>query len=337
MEYDINPFAIHREKTHSNNKSCKPSDNILLNYKPEKNSLLLTLAPCWDKKSQEESEGFEEIISKNLLVLNLNHTHSYGHIYSEVFSELIAVDESYPDYDCILTVLSPLMEKVITIFNLKLSNKIRFITTYDRNTYILNFEKLMVINHEPKTFRNKAYNVHKLKKIFDSAILIEETKKKYLLYCSRSNPRTAPHGRRLVQKNEDEIVEYLKGYAVENNLEFYFLTGEESDGSITPIQKQRKLFANSQLIIGVHGGVFSNTIFVDAQKKPKIIEFCPRKGRWFNILFDKAIEKYAGYYQILFDDLPEVTSLNGRAYANAIKHAEFTLDINKLKETLNKI
>ena len=96
-----------------------------------------------------------------------------------------------------------------------------------------------------------------------------------------------------------QIIEYLKRYSTENNLEFYLLTGEGPDGRILSIENQYKLFTNAKIVVGPHGGVMNNLIFLDPAKKPKVIEFCPGgESKSFSRLFGGAIDVFAEYHQI---------------------------------------
>jgi capsular polysaccharide biosynthesis protein len=297
-----------------------------LNFK-----MKVIIAPSWDKDSLINNKELTTITSNNMLILNLNHCNVYGHIYSEVFSELFAVDETYKDYDCIITVISPLMINIINVFNLKLSDKIRFIP--NNKTFVIDFKTLKIVNHCPRSYVNKIENVEKLKKIFHSARPIQKQKQNILLYCSRNTP-SAKHGRRLTQENENQIIEILKEFALIHNLEFYLLTGIEIDDMPTSISKQYELFSQAELVVGPHGAVFSNLIFLDLEKNPRVIEFYPMSAKSFDNLFDGAISKSVEYHSIPYQFSFEKKGMSILQIIQKINYEESTIDLSKLKELL---
>ena len=345
MERPLNNFILKRNHI-SDLKKFKETDVVYAF--PNINLIEVNIKPTLTNFYREKNHNIPvtdipitNITAKNILILNLNHCNAYGHIYSEVFSELYAVDETYSDYDCILTIITPLMLKIIQFFNLKVSNKIQFINSDSEEKYLLNFEQLEIVNHRPQSYINKPKNVIKLKTAFHALKPITNTPKNFLVFCSRSS-RTAGHGRNITKQNETEIIEYLKQYAIENNLEFYLLTGEEPDGSITSLSKQYELFSNAKIVVGLHGGVFSNLIFLDPLKNPKVIEFCPMVNKSFSLLFEGAIDTFAEYHHIPYIIPTEIES-NGsrlnllqrsRIKQNSLKHIDSTIDLSKLKELL---
>lgn len=346
MEREINNFILKREREDELGL-LKYNDSVYAYC--QRDSIALAITPISYNLMTSCKKENRNIIAKNLLLLNLRFCHAYGHIYSEAFSELFAVDETYPEYDCILTVLTPLMKQVIEFFNLKLSSKIKFIKPSE--VFLLNFENLKIVNHGPRAYINKTKNVLNLKTAFHSARPIQERDQMFLIYCSRNSP-TGAHGRKLIEKNEIEIIEILKEYAHQKNLEFYLLTGQEPDGTITSISKQYELFSNAKLVVGPHGGVMSNLIFLDPLKNAKIIEFCPSSGKSFNTLFDKAILNFAEYYthilyqlppdlQLPFDiELPldiEKTRLKNQSLRGYLRKKPGTIDVSELKRLLATI
>lgn len=331
MERDINPIIINREvKTDG---SFTSADVFIANN--IENQIQITIAPSWKPLVIEEHKQLQTISGNNVLVLNLNHINVYGHIYTEVFSELCAVDETYPEYDCVLTLLSPLMIQIIKGFNLKLSNKIKFVLNNGSQTpFILEFKKLKIVNHCPRSYSNKVKNINKLKNLIHTAVPIVEKEKNLLLYCSRSNKKTATHGRKITPENEEQVVNILAQYASENNLEFYFWNGLELNGTTTSVLKQYELFSNAKLVVGVHGGAFSNIIFIDPLKSPKVIEFCPSIGKSFIHLSEKAFCCFSEYNQILFQLSSNAENLNERELIELLKNEDSTIDVSKLKTML---
>jgi capsular polysaccharide biosynthesis protein len=297
MEKTTNNFRLFRKlpkKTRG-----RVTDSVYVNV--ERELINITIRPSWShsfKNGFLKNKEQTTITANNILVLNLNHIGAYGHIYSEVFSELCAVDETYPEYDCILMVKSPLMQRIIDTFDLKLSNKIKFIQEEPNKLHLLDFHKLEIVNHCPLSHVNKFKNVANLKSIFHNSKPITNRPKNFLIFCSRRS-RSAKHGRNITEENENEIIEYLKRYSTENNLEFYLLTGEGPDGRILSIENQYKLFTNAKIVVGPHGGVMNNLIFLDPAKKPKVIEFYPGgESKSFSRLFGGAIDVFAEYHQI---------------------------------------
>jgi len=329
MEPSTNDFILRREYN-TDKSGLVQNDDVFIFCDLIDNLIEVNIKPNWSPTIKNQFKNITNITEKKLLVLNLNHPNSYGHIYTEVLSELYAVDETYPEYDCIVTVLTPLMDEIIKFFNLKLSNKVRFINSTEM--FLLNFEELRIVNHSPKTYINKAKNAIDLKIAFHSLRLIPKRDRDILLYCSR-----AGHCRRLTQENETQIIEVLKQYALENDLEFFLLTGQESNGTATTISKQYELFSSAKLIVGVHGGAMSNLIFLDTLKNPKIIEFCPIVEKSFNKLFDGAILKFAEYHQILYQLSPNTKTLAKQEIMDLIKNTESTINISELKEILTQI
>ena len=333
MEKNVNSILISREEE-SNNTFLK-SDVFIASCIKEK--IQVTIAPSWDQASEKYHQQLQTINADKMLVLNLNHINAYGHIYTEVLSELCAVDETYPEYDCILTTLSPLMIEIIKCFDLKLSDKIKFILNNESQTpFILEFKKLKIVNHCPRSYPNKIKNINKLKNLFHTAVPIVEKEKNLLLYCSRNSKKTAGHGRKLTPENEEQIVKILEQYASENNLEFYFWNGLELNGTTTSVLKQYEVFSNAKLVVGVHGGAFSNVIFLDPAKKPKVIEFCPLVVKSFIRLSEKAFCTFSDYNQILFQLSSNTKHLNAQELLELLRNEDSTIDISELKQILLK-
>ena len=342
MEKTINNFVLKRkESNHPNSSRQRVAISDAVHVGCFQNSLEIIIRQNPPVRITEVP-GIPptDISAKNILVLNLNHPHAYGHIYSEVLSELYAVDETYPEYDCVLTRTTPLIQNIINCFNLNISNKIKFIDKSTK-TYQLNFEQLEIVNHAPITYINKTKNVLALKAAFHKSRPIINTPKPFVIFCSRSISR-ARNGRNITEQNENDVVEHLKRYSDENHLEFYFLTGEEPDGRTTPILKQYELFSNAKIVVGPHGGVFSNLIFLDPAKKPKVIEFCPCPGKTFHKLFNGAIDTFTEYYRVPFILPPEVEcgirNTNGPAKVTKtiemLGHVDSTIDLSEIKNLL---
>jgi len=343
MEKNTNNFILKRKIEQKNLRGFTSSDSV---YAYVADSLIeVMVKPSWSNlfRSRLIKQIKETVINaKNMMILNLNHSNQYGHIYSEVFSEIFSVDDTYPEYDCILITKTPLMEKVIETFNLKLSDRIKFISSTSEEKYLLNFDKLEIVNHCPTSYINKLNNVANLKSIFHKQNPIVNKPKNFLLFCSRSST-SARHGRNITQQNENNIIEYLKEYAEENNLEFYFFNGEECDGSSVPISKQYEIFSNVEILVGLHGGVMSNLIFLDPAKKPKVIEFCPTKKKTFSRLFAGAIEVFAEYYiipcilptEVLKEiaDEPDLQEKTKKTI-HMLKKIDCTIDVAELKKIL---
>ena len=331
-----NSFILKRKHlTTSKHNNTKINDAVHMQV--VSNNLEITLRPTY---ARNKVRDLINITGKNILVLNLNHPHAYGHIYSEVFSELYAVDKTYPEYDCIVTPITSLMKQIIEFFNLNISHKIKFIDTKSTETYLLECDQLEVVTHAPCTYTNKTKNVLALKNAFHELRPIINTPKPFVLFCSRSTVY-ARNGRNLTTENENDIIEYLKQYSDKNNLEFYLLTGEEPDGSKTSIVKQYELFSNAKVVVGPHGGVFSNSIFLDPKKKPTIIELCPTQGKTFRKLFNGAINTFAKYKEILLLLPPEaqIKTVNGtnikiQQTIDLLKDFPSTIEVSELKKLL---
>ena len=333
MEKNTNDFILKREVSATHMPAERKNlDGVMIHEKLH--SIILRIEPIWSPTAKDRLSLLKTITAKNILILNLNNCSAYGHIYSEVLSELYAVSETYSEYDCVITVLSSRMKNSIQFFDLKLSNRIRFIEKDQE--FLLNFEELRIVNHSPRSYANKVKNVIALKEAFHSSKPIAKKDREFLLYCSRNSP-TAKHGRRLTQETETKIIEMLEQYANKNNLNFYLLTGQEADGTITPISKQYDLFSNAKLVVGVHGAVMSNLIFLDPLKSSKIIEICPTSGKCFSELFNGAIDTFAEYHTILYKTSPETATLEGRSFINALGKEESTIDIHELKQLLDTI
>ena len=328
MEHSINPTIIKREKII--NGRCKTTDIVIGSVVDR--LIHVTIAPNWRPSDHDQYQKMRTISADNMLILNLNHAHAYGHVITETLSELLTIDDTYPDYDCIVTTMTPILAAIIECFSLKLSNKITFISNDNTQLpFILSSKKLQIANHCPKSYLNKVENIKRLKNALHAAIPIIKREKNLLLYCSRCDRTTAKHGRRLTTENEEQVVEILKQHALETGLEFYFWTGAEADGTHTSILKQYELFSNAKLVVGVHGGAFSNIIFLDATKKPKVIEFCPLPGKTFSNLSDGEFTKFAEYNQILFQLPPEVARHD---MVIPVERVDSTIDIDELKRIL---
>lgn len=332
MEYSLPAFDIEIDKKNSPPDYRDSDVSVVGKY--IYNQMHITFLPSWSSSVAEEYINAKVISADKMLVLNLNHIHAYGHIYSEVLSELYAVDDKYSEYDCVVTMLSPLMNSVKEYFNLNFSKKIKFILYEEKqNKFLLKFNKLKIVNHRPNRYPTKAENVKKLKRAFHIRRPIIKKEKDLLLYCSRNSAK-AGHGRKLTQENEDRIVEILKEHANKNNLEFYLLTGQESDGTTTSVPKQYELFSNAKLVVGPHGGVMSNLIFLDPNKAPRVIEFCPLARKNFNILFDGAISRFAKYQKIAYHLPPNIKTLSNQEILRILHKEESVIDLTELKMLL---
>ena len=341
MEKQVNSFVLSRKYT-SLSEDVAKSDSIYA-YINISGDIEVSITPSWSHKFKGlDTKPATSLSAKNMLVLNLNHTQSYGHIYSEIFSELYAIDKTYQEHDCVLTTISPIILNVINFFKIELSNKIKFIRKNKEDKYLLHFERLEIVNHCPKSYINKLKNVNNLKAAFHKLKPIINSEKNFLLFCSRSSS-TADHGRNITSQNEEDIIKYLKHYSTKNNLQFYLLTGEEDNGTTTSVSKQYELFSNAKIVVGPHGGVMSNLIFLDPAKKPKVIEFSPVKGRTFSKLFHGAIDQFAEYHEIPYiipeqilqkiDRKNDKTTIRQQAI-NLMKHIDCSIDILELKKIL---
>jgi len=151
MEKQVNSFILKRKHTTSSGVAAD-SDSVYA-YINASGEIEVSLTPSWSHKFRElDTKPAIPISAKNMLILNLNHTQSYGHIYSEIFSELCAVDKTYPDHNCVLTTISPIILKVIDFFKIELSNKIKFIRKNKEDKYLLHFENLEIVNHCPRSY-----------------------------------------------------------------------------------------------------------------------------------------------------------------------------------------
>ena len=291
--------------------------------------------------SNDNNTQVIEIVAKNILVLKLNRPFAHGHIYTDALPELYAAEEMFPEYDCILIQFSRFLKDKIDFFNLKISDKIKFISATPHKVYLLNFQRLDKATPDPQRLA-QSKNILNLKAAFHKSQPIINTPKPFVLFCSRTTPG-ARGGRNITKQNENEVVEHLKQYAEENNLEFYFLTGQEPDGSGVTLAKQYDLFSNAKIVVGCHGGTFSNLIFLDPAKKPKVIEFCPHPYKSFKYLSDHAFETFAEYCQIPYILPPEVESeikhvtdksRKDRKTIKRISQRESSVDLCRLREIL---
>ena len=295
-----------------------------------------------DEPTINESERkTTKIVAKNMLVLTLNRPFAHGHIYTDALPELYAVDEMFPEYDCILIEHSRSIDGKKQFFDLKISDKIKVTKATPHNVYLLNFQRLDIATPDPKSLA-QSKNILNLKAAFHKSRPIINTPKPFVLFCSRTTP-VARGGRNITKQNENEVVEHLKQYAEENNLEFYFLTGQEPGGSCVTLAKQYELFSNAKIVVGPHGGAFSNLIFLDPAKKPKVIEFCPLPYKSFNYLSDHAFGTFAEYCQIPYILPPEVESeikdmpdesIKCRKIIKLIGQRESSVDLCRLREIL---
>lgn len=276
------------------------------------------------KKIDLESDSIEKL--NNAVVLNLAHMEAYGHIHTEILPELINVDTTFSDADCVFVPYSDLVNKFVEFFKLSLSKKIRFIK--ENESIKVNAKKLTIKDHTAASYINKAENVMRLKREFHNSVPIPFKHEKFLIYCSR-NTSTAMHGRRLKQENENEIIDILKQYAQKNDLEFYLWTGLEKSGEIVSIEEQYRLFSNAKIVVGPHGGVFTNLIFLNPSINPAVIEFPPtdRRDLSFNDCFAGAILKFAQYYLIPQQAPHGIINMD----------TESTISLSKLKEFLSEI
>lgn len=101
------------------------------------------------------------------------------------------------------------------------------------------------------------------------------------LYLDRNHVKGGARGVR----NNDEVKDFLKGKG------FKIVTGSESLSEIYT------LFSNAELIVGVHGSLFVNTIF--ANDTCKIIEYCPANRPDFS--FQNKYKNAIDYTHFLVD------------------------------------
>ena len=175
MEQSPNDFILRREHA---DQAISLTDIVHIRGDSYYNIIDVSIKANWGGKNTPKP--LTNISLDKILILNLNHSTAYGHIYTEVLSELYAVDETFPDYDCVLTMASPLINEIIQLFNLKLSNKIKFVDRTEE--FLLNFEELRVVNHSPQSYGNKVKNILALKSAL-SAKPVPKKDKEILLYC----------------------------------------------------------------------------------------------------------------------------------------------------------
>jgi hypothetical protein len=263
-------------------------------------------------------------LRKGDAVIYMTWTTEYGHIYQDCLALLYDIDFILPEYDYISVYMTPKMQEVINFFGLKLSSKLNFILTRRYPPPSPEFTEEITIDNlgvsklysqwnptsgykqltkESDKWPDKKRSLLRLREELQRLKPIVNTQKQYVIYCSRNNVQCILNDRRMIQENEDELVAYLKEYASEHNLEFYLLTGQEPDGSTTPVSKQYELFTNAKIVIGPHGGAFANIIFLDAKKKATVIEllYTVVSRTNFNILFNRNIEGWCNHHTIEYD------------------------------------
>jgi hypothetical protein len=274
-------------------------------------------------------QTFPLIEASNVLLISMPHCDAYGHIYNEALSEIAGVDDNYPEYDCIIAPLSPLMIRVIDYFkNLPISPRIKFVRM--RESFELRAKNITTLFLHPFLFSNVKSNSAKLKSIFEANMPVQRTDKPFLVYCSRNNAKTVGHKRQMAEHNEFEIVECLRQHADKHNMEFVMFSREEQDGVI-PISRQYELFTNAKLVVGPHGGAFSNCVFLQSDIKPSIIEFVENPGKVFDIMFKGFLSELADYYVIPFCSAPKSFLGNWEIIDNT------EIDIEQLQKILSNL
>jgi len=256
-----------------------------------------------------------ENFHKYTLVLNMPFFDNYGHCLHDVIPKLLWYDAN-SDADIIYTNGSDLMNSLLNLFEIKFK-KIIFL---EKDTK-LNTEKIAIENHPAYHIRDKE-KVRLLKNIINKQLpkLCDNKNKKSLIYCTRNTSSDTCHGRKMKQKNEEEIINLLKKYSKQENLHFVLFNGQE-DGKTMSHLKQMQIFSNAEVVVGPHGSAMANVIYCNPKNNVKICEFCSgtevqiHGGRFikhYNFLNGNLLEEIYDYYLIPFtkDSTPEETGID---------------------------
>jgi len=261
---------------------------------------------------------------KHSLVLNMPFFDNYGHCLHDVIPKLLWYDTK-SDADVIYTNGSELMNSLLNLFEIKFK-KIFFL---EKDTK-LNTDKIAIENHPAYHTRDKE-KVRLLKNIINKQLhkLCDNQNKKSLIYCTRNTSSDAFHGRKMNEKNEEEIINLLKKYAKQENLHFVLFNGQE-DGKTMSHLKQMQIFSNAKVVVGPHGSAMANVIYCNPKNNVKICEFSSGTevqihggifNKHYNFLNGNLLEEIYDYYLIPFTkgSTSEVTDI----------------DIDNLKDFLN--
>lgn len=222
--------------------------------------------PILDFKILSENSGnFQnEIMLNNVLVFNPLFCDNYPHILTDALPLIISA-QTDDQYDIILIPWSSLLIEVLDAINLDLS-KIRLIDS----EFYFKARKIHIqnISSYPDIEISK---VRKLKEIIDKNLPTNDNSCANLIYYSRSNNETR-NGRMISSDNEIKIINLLKEYAINFNLNFCIFNGQ-IDGQRMSTKEQIKLFKSAKMVVGPHGGGLANIIWIDPKNECKICEF----------------------------------------------------------------
>ena len=222
--------------------------------------------PILDFKILPENSGnFQnETMLNNVLVFNPLFCDNYPHILTDALPEIVSA-QTDDQYDIILIPSSSLLIEVLDAINLDLS-KVRLI---DGEFYF----KARTINIQNiSSYPNiEISKVRNLKETIDKNLPTNDNSCANLIYYSRSNNETR-NGRMISSGNEIKIINLLKEYATNFNLNFCIFNGQ-IDGQRMSTKEQIKLFRSAQMVVGPHGGGLANIIWTDPKNECKICEF----------------------------------------------------------------
>lgn len=205
----------------------------------------------------------------NITIIDFGFENNYCHCLIDILPVLLYSDK-YFESDLIISPLSDLMLTLIALFGLEF-NKVKFLKKNEKITLKYKEESEFQITNQHRNYTMISLLKEKIEFCFNQNHHIPLNNR--LIYCTRNTSSDVKNNRKMLNSNEQAIIEILKNYAESNNLVFTLFNGQENGKTMDHI-KQMVLFREAKIVIGPHGGAMSNVIYLDPKNKPAVCEFC---------------------------------------------------------------
>lgn len=249
----------------------------------------------WDEEyTKLKWKGSEVNQYKSVLVINMPYDKSYCHNMIDTLPLMLEL-EGRDEYDLIVFPQTPFLKKFIKEMTFNFKKVLILEDTVSFKTNKIRVENYCMRSRSIKRLRT----FKKIIENFKGRILSPDRKKNRFIYCTRNTGGGAMNERKMDDLNEDNIISLCKSYAQKKGLEFTYFNCIKKDGSQMSILDQIKIFDEAKVVMGPHGGAFSNLIFLDPENDCKICEFTSGI-RSMNV---QAIQPYVKNYDRLYCNL----------------------------------
>ena len=294
--FDFPDALINRTQIHAT-----ATDRTCLLVRPANGTLEL----CLSHPIYGDQPHLASALTGPILVANIPFPDSYGHVYNDVLSALLAL-EADPAYHHVITASTPLLAGLIDFLGLTF-HRVRLV--HDEVVY-LDPSAVVVQNHQPYHRRDGALTAGLKAEVERTmARLHPHLEARTLIYYSRSGSADVHNQRAMEPANEAAILELLSAHARAHGLELVIFNGQR-DGVTLPVAEQAALFRSARMVVGPHGAGLANLIWLNPQARCVVCELTSGTqaliwGRFpfaknFNTLYGGLIGQFSRYALIPF-------------------------------------